>query len=338
MVIATMAGTSHSLAEIGYSPRVEFGARFEPGNRILHGAGQDAVGFDMYRKNFDQKHQPLVYMTYIGLGHSLQEVKAWGDRVRHELDRLSPYKVIPQVGVNFTGGHDRGIGLDAEMAAGTFDPQLQAFAEALASFNRPIFLRIGYEFEGSWNNYQPVTFVRSWVRIVTVLRQRNLPFATVWCAAGASSGWPPPYRLMAFYPGDEWVDWWGVDIFSPDEFAKPELGAFLDAARNHRKPVMIGEMSPRYVGTLDGKKSWEAWFVPMIQLLKTRPEIKGTAYINWDWKEWSDRLGFPWHDWGDARLESNSYVRNAWVKELSNPIFQSAEPNGQISVPFSAIK
>ena len=326
-------GTTRLLSSETYSPRVNYGARLEPENKIIHGAGQDPRGFDEYRAGFDAGHQPLVYMTYIGLCHPTAEVEEWGQRVRAELAAITPQQVVPQIGLNLTGGKDNGTGLDAEIAAGKWDGQLAAFVAAVASFHRPVFIRIGYEFEGSWNNYKPVSFKAAWIHITKVLRERGLPFATVWCAAGASSGWPSLADLLEFYPGDEWVDWWGVDVFSEDEFAKPQLGAFLDASHLHRKPVMIGEMTPRYVGVLDGEKSWQRWFEPMLHLLRTRPEIKGTAYINWEWREWSDRLGFTWHDWGDARLGSNAYVRDAWVHALQNPIFLSAAPDGSLPLP-----
>ena len=317
----------------GYVPRVEFGARLEPGNRIIHGAGQDPQGFADYQQIFDKDHGPLIYMTYIGLRHPVAVVSEWGTRVRGELAALEPRRVIPQIGLNISAGNDTGVGVDAEVADGKYDAQINAFAQAIASFGRPVFIRIGYEFEGSWNNYAPATYVQAWMRITRILRDQGLPFATVWCAAGASSGWPPMSRLMEFYPGDAEVDWWGVDLFSEDEFTKPQLAEFLDASRQHRKPVMIGEMTPRYVGVLEGAKSWDRWFDPMIELLKRRPEIKATAYINWEWKEWSDRLGFTWHDWGDARLERNDLVRDRWIRAMADPIYLHASEDGTVPLP-----
>ncbi len=316
-----------------YVPRVEFGARLEPGNRIIHGAGQDPQGFEDYRRNFDAGHQPLLYMTYIGLCYPTETLVEWGVRVRGELAAMKDIHAIPQIGLNLTGGKDDGSGLDAQVAEGKFDAQIAVFGEAVAAFDRPVFIRIGYEFEGSWNSYRPASFSKAWIRITRLLRGRGLLFATVWCAAGASSGWPAPARLMEFYPGDEWVDWWGVDIFSEDESSKPQLAEFLDAARAHRKPVMLGEMTPRHVGVLDGEKSWDRWFGPMIALLQRRPEIKATAYINWEWREWSDRLGFTWHDWGDARIERNTLVRDRWVRALNHPIFLHAPADGKVPLP-----
>ncbi len=332
LLLATLASFSVLSAADTYAPRVEFGARLEPGNTIIHGAGQDPKGFDEYRANFDAAHQPLIFMTYIGLVHPVKAMEDWGNDVRAQLNAMAPHRMIPQIGLNLTGGNDNGSNLDAQVAEGKFDAQLAAFADAIKSFERPVFIRIGYEFEGSWNNYQPATFPAAWIHITKFLRTHDLPFATVWCVAGASSGWPAMDHLMKFYPGDEWVDWWGVDLFSEDEFAKPQLATFLDASRAHKKPVMIGEMTPRYVG-IDAAKAWERWYAPMLELLRTRPEIKATAYINWEWKEWSDRLGFSWKDWGDARLNSNPRVRDAWVHALQDPVFLHAAKDGSLPLP-----
>lgn len=321
------------VAAESYVPRVDFGARLEPGNRIIHGAGQDANGFRDYAKCFDDDHQPLIYMTYVGLTSTVERINSWGKRLKPGLAELTPAKRIPQIGLNLTGGKDTGSGLDKEVSEGKFDAQIVAFGDALASLDSPVFIRIGYEFEGEWNNYQPATFQIAWKRISQKLRERDLPFATVWCAAGGSSGWPSMERLMEFYPGDEFVDWWGVDLFSAKELTHPQLEVFLDASQKHRKPVMIGEMTPRHVGVLDGQKSWDQWFGPMIDLLKRRPEIKATAYINWEWAEQSDRLGFKWHNWGDARIKRNTLVRNRWVNELADPIYFHASKDGSCPLP-----
>jgi hypothetical protein len=163
----------------GYARRVEFGARLEPGDRIIHGAGQDAKGFDEYRRNFDAQHQPLLCMTYIGLCHPVADVAEWGRRLRAELEEMAPAQILPQIGLNLTGGKDDGSGLDAKVAAGDYDAQLAAFGDALAGLKRPVFIRIGYEFDGSWNNYQPATFAAAWLRITRYLRGRGLAFATV---------------------------------------------------------------------------------------------------------------------------------------------------------------
>jgi hypothetical protein len=186
----------------------------------------------------------------------------------------------------------------------------------------PAWVRIGYEFEGSWNGYSPEGYVAAFRYITDRIRAAGLDqVATVWCSAGGSAGWLDFDALMRYYPGDDYVDWWGVDTFSEDELTHPWLAAFYDLAARHRKPVMIGEATPRYIGANQGLESWNRWFKPFFEMVRAHPEIKAISYINWDWVYWSDALGFSWHDWEDARLQNDPVLRRLYVEELSRPVW-----------------
>jgi Glycosyl hydrolase family 26 len=309
---------------VSYNKRVYFKAKLEPKATVLHGAGQDIDGFKDYAKALGGSTFPVVYMTYIGIAGDRERVVIWGKTLKADLESLACPDVLPQIGLNMTGGKDTGAGREAEIADGGKDENIEAFCEAVKALNRPVFVRIGYEFEGSWNGYKPETFQRAWIRIVTALKKHRIEFASVWCSAGGSAGNVPLDKVLAYYPGDAWVDWWGTDIFSPEEISSEQTRIFCDAAVKHRKPVMLGESTPRYVGVLDGKKSWEKWFAPYFALIRARPEIKAFCYINWEWKHWSDKLGFGWHDWGDARIESSSYITEQYREEMASPLYKHA--------------
>lgn len=53
--------------------------------------------------------------------------------------------------------------------------------------------------------------------------------------------------------------------------------------------------------------------------------VASFCYISWEWKYWSDKLGFSWHDWGDCRIESNAYVTEQFRKEMALPLYQHAK-------------
>lgn len=89
------------------------------------------------------------------------------------------------------------------------------------------------------------------------------------------------------------------------------MAAFLDLADAHRKPVMIGEFTPRRVGVLDGQEGWDAWFTPYFDLIHRRREIKPFSYIDWNW---ANRP--PWTTWGDARIEANDVVAAHYREEM----------------------
>ncbi|MCG8607138.1 carbohydrate binding domain-containing protein, partial [bacterium] len=124
---------------------------------------------------------------------------------------------------------------------------------------------------------------------------------------------------MSYYPGDEYVDWWSINIFDVPQITNNLTVAYLDSAESHLKPVLIGESTPKYVGVLDGQTSWDTWFAPFLNLISSRPGIKMTGYINWNWAE------FPqWSDWGDARLEANAVVRQNFNAEMNEPTYLHA--------------
>ncbi|RME69635.1 MAG: hypothetical protein D6781_08185 [Verrucomicrobia bacterium] len=316
-----------------FAPRKNFGARLEPVDQVYNGGGQDAQGFHEFAGALGADRHPILYMTYVGLTPSVEDggtagtpegIRAWGEELGETLAALPFREVMPQIGLSMVGGRDSGAGRDHEVAAGVFDANIEAFVEAVAALGRPALVRIGYECEGAWNGYKPDSYRAAFIRVTQALRERGLPVATVWCVAGGSSGTREVEALMSWYPGDEWVDWWSIDIFSREEIDAPLTAAFCERAGAHGKPVLIGESTPRYVGVLDGRASWEAWFEPFFALVRRQPEIKGICYINWEWREWSERLGFPWHDWGDARIERNAHVREAYRGEMALPLYRHA--------------
>lgn len=302
------------------SIREFYNAKYEPETGIYHGAGQDKKGFNDYVKAVGQDKTPAIYMTYVNITAPVKRIESWGRNLKQVLDSL-PKGMIPQIGLGFTGGKDTGAGLDKEVANGKYDKQLEAFYKVLLDLDRPSFTRIGYEFEGDWNGYSPESYKKVFITISKAFKEKEIKSATVWCSGGGSANFISLENLMAYYPGDQYVDWWGIDIFSPEEFEHTGLKNFFDTAHNHKKPVMIGECTPRFVGVLDGKTSWDKWFKPFFNMLQDNPGIKAFCYINWDWEYWSNKNGFPWHDWKDARIEKNPFVLERYKKEMEKPLF-----------------
>jgi hypothetical protein len=307
---------------MSFIPRRNFGARLEPLDTVLHGAGQDVDSFREYAKVFPKTQRPAVYMTYISVTGDVQSVVEWGTRLQQEIASLDEPNVYLQIGLNMTGGNDTGEGMDAVVAGGAKDENLAAFCDAIANIRLPAYVRIGYEFEGAWNGYQPESFKRAFVHITHMMRARDLNIATVWCSSGASAGNVSMETLISYYPGDEWVDWWGIDTFEANELLSEHTRQFCEAAGTHNKPVMIGESTPREIGVLEGQASWDKWFALYFALIHRQPEVKLFSYINWEWVYWSDTLGFQWHHWGDCRIEQNAVVTANFREEMSLPLYQ----------------
>jgi len=110
-------------------------------------------------------------------------------------------------------------------------------ASGLREIGLPALLRIGYEFNNPWQPYRPATYVAAFRRVVQLLDEEGAcQVAPVWHASalGLASSSPE-----AWYPGDEFVAWWGLSPFHWEELSAPALESFLEAARNHRRPVVV---------------------------------------------------------------------------------------------------
>jgi hypothetical protein len=300
VVLALTAPAAVPFAADDPVPRENYGAFLEPEDQVLHGAGKtDVAGteldeaFERYSRVLGEDRLPIVFTTFTGIGTGggpYKDLRARLETVR----KKGKQAVIPQIGVRLPTG--------SEVPT---DQQVAKLVSGLKSLRVPVFLRVGVEINGSWHSppFEPDAFKRSFQMIAEAIRKKKLPVALVWSvypgfsATDSNAKWK---YVEKFYPGDEHVDWWSCDIFSPGELTDPsrrkEIELFLNAAEKHRKPVMIGEATPRHVGA-DDAADWNKWFGPFFDLIHRRKGIKAHTYVNYDWTATSFR------DWGNARLD-----------------------------------
>jgi len=298
---------------------MNFGRRLEPpARRVLHGAGQSP---DEFRKYWDAVSQtpPAIYMSYCGLKRYTLDFYA---RLRHELDSYEPHCVIPQIGLAMTHDGKPEGHYEHEVAAGRYDAQLDGFWEGLSGLRRPVFLRIGYEFNGHWNGYEPEPFKAAWRRVGKALRDHKLDeVATVWCYAPEGNN----REYQAYYPGHDVVDWWAVDLFGIEQFDSERTRSFMEEAARRGFPVMIGESTPRRVGVLEGARSWEKWFARYFRFIREHPHVKAFCYISWDWGKYP-----KWQDWGECRIHVNGEVLERYRRELADGLYIHAQAEGPL--------
>ncbi len=244
-------------------------------------------------------------------------------------------------------GEDHPNGL-TEIVNGQHNDELDKFA-AFAKRNapRPIYLRIGYEFDGPWNNYNPAKYQAAYRYIVNYLNQKQVAnVAYVW--QSATWGATPANGIDSYYPGDQYVDYVGLSFFFFDEnFNGNNLEYILNFARTRNKPIMMAEVSAQYYefdqGTfhpfdnpgapqqLGGQGIWNQYFrdqlIPFVD--DNRDVIRAVAYINADWQsqpqwKWPDaNNGF----WGDTRIEANNTIATNWNTYINNGNFLHGGPN-----------
>jgi hypothetical protein len=286
--------------------------RLEPiGRRVIHGAGQSPDEFQKYFAAIGDT-KPEIYMTYLGLRLQPDDIKEYFFQLKKELGKYDAVYLIPEIGLSMTVDGQPDQHYEGKVARGEMDANIDAVCEGLSRLQRPAFVRIGYEFNGSWNGYQPDTYQAAWKRIVDKLRANELEnVATIWCVGAETTDY------MKYYPGDDLVDWWGIDLFSADQLSpKGFSNDFVQAASRHGFPVIIGESTPRYIGVLQGEASWNQWFVPYFAFIAQHENVKAFCYISWDWG-----LYPQWKDWGDARITSNPVVLDHYKTELAKTIY-----------------
>jgi len=321
-----------------------YAAKFEPPDGfIYHGCGWDGYSSQAYYDSmFPTGHDPLILQVVSDMPGT-----RWFD-VSHLVQSLTRNIVHSDSQYIEFGVHFRGrdtLMLDSVFVfTDSLDHYVDTLATALQQVGRPFFLRVGFEFNGYWNPYRPYIYPLAFRKLVTDLRARGVPeFASVWCyepdaqadfADSTAQGWK-------WYPGDDVVDWFGLDPFDMEHFnpalpdtergqltPKGRSEAFLRFAQERQKPVYLNELSARNVfivpDSLDpqgdsGRADWYYWFDPFFQFVADHPDIKGWNYINLDWTRYQ-----TYQTWGDARLEINAEIRTRWVDSLMSPRFLNA--------------
>lgn len=281
---------------------MDYKQKFEPkGNKIIHGAGQSLETFTNYW-NAVEEYKPFIYMTYI----KLHKLDSWIEKIKIEFAKFP--NLMLQIGLNLRmNGEDK----NKEISEGKYDPEFDKLVSILKDIKNPIFLRIGYEFDEK-GKYNPQDYILAFRYVVNLFRKKKVNnVAFVW----NSCPYPGTEVFEPYYPGDEYVDWFGINVFGEKYFRDKSyepVERFLKMAIKHKKPVIIGESSAIKIGIANGKKIWEEWFKSYFKFIKEHPQIKAFCYINWDWgKDWKQPK------WENCRIEENEFVRKKYVSELS---------------------
>jgi mannan endo-1,4-beta-mannosidase len=181
---------------------------------------------------------------------------------------------------------------------GDFDGYIDSWAAGLAAYGKPVFLNFAHEMNGNWypwgigvNGNQPGEFVAAWRHVhdrFTAAGVTNV----VWVWTPNEMYPDVPATVEEVYPGDEYVDWfgmngfnWGTGVYwescdcrsSWRPFSEifdntyPRLVALAD------KPIMIGEVASSEVG--GDKAAWiNAAFLEQVPNLF--PKIRAISWFN----------------------------------------------------------
>ncbi|MBS1707534.1 MAG: copper amine oxidase [Armatimonadetes bacterium] len=141
------------------------------------------------------------------------------------------------------------------------DAYLRGLADDMKRTKAPIFLRFGSEMNGAWTEYgKNAKAFREKFRLVSkVMHERAPNVAVVWCPFTM-----PQSNIASFYPGDDAVDWVGVNIYSVTYFnqdkAQPamyihptEMLDYVYSSFGTKKPFMVGEYGATHYSMAEDK-------------------------------------------------------------------------------------
>lgn len=244
-------------------------------------------------------------------GRLLDQEMDWGGGSANLWKTAAEFPGGIAIGLNIRENDHPG-GLD-RLVAGQHDDSTRQLARFIKEAGVRVWLRIGYEFDGGWNQgYEDAErFKAAWRRVVDVLRAEGVENVEyVWQSAAfpldilTDGGYTD---IRKWYPGDDYVDWLGVSMFMHlDEapvvetaFTPPTsrklLGEVLELAREVGKPVFVGEASPQgydlaggtngnIAPTWDGpqagdviavspQQTWARWYQPVFDWMEDNADV-----------------------------------------------------------------
>ena len=353
-----LAGFAGAMAAASCAADTQFDARNLPADdKVIFIMGQDSDTLSEYKRDVLDQDPDMprpggvtVYShIHIGRpdgGQPLDGLVRKGNWGSGDVDMALTMEEYPDaaiaVGLWFTDVTTGCANIPARAIAGTGEEDVKELTSvyrahvdemitALKDTDRPVYLRIGYEFDGPWNCYQTEPYKQAFRYIKTRIDAMDADnIATVWQTAS----WPrdeqtdnPAANLIVgaeghfdvWYPGDDVVDWVSLSTFygttyadyqwacadqNPEWFSahhKPRVlqDRALEFARAHNKPVMISEAAPQGFNTSENKAS----------CIFARQEVDMSAETLWDvWYQ-------DWFDYIEANrdiIRAVAYINTYW--------------------------
>ena len=169
---------------------------------------------------------------------------------------------------------------------------LHDFAKACKDTGVPIFLRYASEMNGTWTFYSGKSelYKEKWKLVHNVMKDEAPNVAMVWTVFTN-----PQSTILKFYPGDQYVDWVGVNIYnvqyhnndlnSPSAHEDPLL--LLDYVYNTfslRKPIQVSEFGATHYSVTDDQyyADWAADKITRFYkgLAMYYPRVKSVYYFD----------------------------------------------------------
>lgn len=280
-----------------------------PPGKVLLIVGQDKTSIDNYVRAVGVVPGGTMVYTSIQEVDGLSKAVDHGGGIHYGQYLLDKYPdSVLQIGLWM-------VGALPGIVRGEYDRNIDKLGAWIKGTRRPVFLRIGYEFDYKGNGYEPEAYRQAFRYIVSRLRKaevRNVAY--VWHSYADL----PEHPWEDWYPGDDVVDWFAMSVFGKPNMYMKKLA---ELARQHHKGLMIAESTPQGIGIGYGASSWKFWYEPFFRFIQEE-KVQIVCYIDYDWEAIPM---FKGQGWGDARVEANEIVKKKWQDEiLQNKYLQAS--------------
>ncbi|WP_368297506.1 glycoside hydrolase family 26 protein [Cytobacillus firmus] len=161
------------------------------------------------------------------------------------------------------------------------DEYLRQFAKDAGELKVPILLRYASEMNGTWTFYSGHSekYIEKWKLVHDVMEKEAPNVMMLWNVFTM-----PESTIAEFYPGDEYVDYVGVNIYNvfyhndkieeKSDFEDPlRLLDYVYNTYSHKKPIVIGEYGGTNYTVTDGKHHDEFAIQKITRMYKYLPEL-----------------------------------------------------------------
>ena len=251
-------------------------SKYEPKKGVYLGAYvyQDTlINGDMKKFNELTGKKHASFFIYVGYGSPFPQ--KWIDQLK-------------EVGAAAHIAFEPNNGLDQVKD----DQYLRNFARKLKESGIPVFLRFASEMNGDWTAYSgdPKKYIEKWRLVHDVMEEEAPNVMMVWTVFTF-----PQSNILAYYPGDEYVDWVGVNIYNvvyhnnniklkADHEDPLELLNYVYDTFSERKPIQISEFGATHYTITDGKYYVDFAIEKITRMyngLKTKyPRVKSIFYFD----------------------------------------------------------
>ena len=217
---------------------------------------------------------------------------------------------------------------------GNFDAYIRRWAQDSQAWGHPYFLRFAHEMNGNWNPWseqvngnRPGQYVLAWKHMHDIFRAQGATNVTwVWSPNVEYTG---SIALRELYPGDDYVDWVGMDGYnwgtvsshSWQSFSQVFEQTYHDILALTSRPLMVAETASTELA--GNKASWisDAFAT---QIPDNFPRIKAVIWFNEN-KE---------TDW---RIESSTAAQAAFTHAVAASVYATNQCRTLVASPIPVL-